>query len=124
LQRQVEDSSSQIAYCSQQIDILTQKHHEALKANEKKVKQVVEKMVPKEDFQTVERELKETGHRCKQLKDDLDRAVKEKQKMGLELSGYREKMLDRKIMEETETLQIKTDLSNLVQSLKMGKQIT
>lgn len=39
-QRQLDESASQIMFCSQQIDMLTQKHHEALKNSEKKLKQL------------------------------------------------------------------------------------
>ena len=36
-----------MTYCSQQVDILTQKHQDALKHNEKKLKNTIEKMVNK-----------------------------------------------------------------------------
>jgi len=68
LQRQLDDSSNQINYCSQQIDVLTQKHHESLKTSDKKLKQLMEKMVSKEDYERVDKELKDGVLKNKQLR--------------------------------------------------------
>jgi hypothetical protein len=68
LQRQLDESSSQVNYCSQQIDVLTQKHHESLKTAEKRLKQTVEKMVAREELERSEKEVKDAGVRNKQLR--------------------------------------------------------
>lgn len=78
LQRQLDESSSQISYCSQQIDILTEKHHDSLKAGEKKLKQTVERMVAKEDCERLERALQEAQGKIKQLKLEVERGGREK----------------------------------------------
>lgn len=83
LQRQLDDSSTQITFCSQQIDILTQKYQETLKANDKKMKQTMEKMISREDHQSLERDLKEMSLRYKELREQNERVGKEKRKMLL-----------------------------------------
>ena len=123
LQRQLDESSSQISYCSQQIDVLTQKHHEALKLAEKRLRQATEKMVAREDFERAERDARDASARNKQLRGDLERAGRENERLRLEMSALRDRLVSAEVREETRSQQLRIDLANLSQSVKIGKRV-
>jgi chromosome segregation ATPase len=123
LQRQLDESSSQIAYCSQQIDVLTQKHHDALKLAEKRLKQTAEKMVPREELERAERDAKDGAVRNKQLRGDLDKMGRENERLKFDLGSCRDRLLSLEVREETRSQQLRIDLVNLSQSVKIGKRV-
>lgn len=113
MERKLEESGSQINYCSQQIDVLTQKHHDSLKHSEKKLKSAIEKMVPLEEFERVNKEIKDGMVRNKQLRQDLDKLVKENEKLKYEAAATKDKLMSCEIKEETRSYLMKGDFANL-----------
>ena len=80
-------------------------------------------MVGKDEFERIEKELKDSFARNSKILKDIERRDKEKEKLKLELLTCKEKIITFEINQETKSLQLKTDLINLAASIKLGKKI-
>lgn len=72
-----------MSYFSQQIDVLTRKYQEAVKASERKLKNTVERMVSREQFEAVLEESRMSREQSEKLRKELEKALRNGERLRL-----------------------------------------
>ena len=89
-----------------------------------KLKQTTEKMVLREELEKAVKDLKESQSKGQTYLKENQKMKKDIDHLKLDLMSAKEKVNNLEIMEETKSFQLKMDLLNLGESVKMAKKVT